>query len=214
MGVESDRRVNEGAGRIGVASAIFRGCVFERFTHMARRVVFFARFEATKCQSPAITIDHLLLGLLRALPPAAEAVPLQPITDEQMLLGLSAEKNAIAKRILRPGEEIADIRERIIQLQMEQKTTTVSDDMPLSDDAKRALEIAIEEADAASHRHVGTGDVLLGLLGVEGTFAHELLSERGFDLAALRGEFAQTDPAENEGTDDEQGYYRLIPRDG
>ncbi len=39
--------------------------MFERYTEKARRVVFFARFEASQYGSPYIETEHLLLGLLR-----------------------------------------------------------------------------------------------------------------------------------------------------
>jgi ATP-dependent Clp protease ATP-binding subunit ClpC len=39
--------------------------MFERYTENARRVVFFARFQASQYGSPYIESEHLLLGLLR-----------------------------------------------------------------------------------------------------------------------------------------------------
>ena len=39
--------------------------MFERYTEKARRVIFFARFEASQFGSPNIESEHLLLGLLR-----------------------------------------------------------------------------------------------------------------------------------------------------
>ena len=39
--------------------------VFERYTQQARRVLFFARFEAAPLGSASIEPGHLLLGLLR-----------------------------------------------------------------------------------------------------------------------------------------------------
>jgi len=39
--------------------------MFERFTEKARRVIFFARYEASEFGSPAIDTEHLLLGILR-----------------------------------------------------------------------------------------------------------------------------------------------------
>jgi hypothetical protein len=39
--------------------------MFERYTEMARRVIFFARYEATEFGSPSIESEFLLLGLLR-----------------------------------------------------------------------------------------------------------------------------------------------------
>ena len=50
--------------------------MFERYTEKARRVIFFARYEASQFGSPYIETEHLLLGLLRedkALPNAAKA---------------------------------------------------------------------------------------------------------------------------------------------
>jgi hypothetical protein len=38
--------------------------MFERYTESARRVVFFARFEASNYGSRYIETEHLLLGLL------------------------------------------------------------------------------------------------------------------------------------------------------
>jgi len=41
------------------------GIMFERYTEKARRVIFFARYEASQFGSPYIETEHLLLGLLR-----------------------------------------------------------------------------------------------------------------------------------------------------
>ena len=39
--------------------------MFERYTERARRVIFFARYEASQLGSAAIETEHLLLGLIR-----------------------------------------------------------------------------------------------------------------------------------------------------
>jgi ATP-dependent Clp protease ATP-binding subunit ClpC len=39
--------------------------MFERYTEKARRVIFFARYEASQYGSPYIETEHLLLGSLR-----------------------------------------------------------------------------------------------------------------------------------------------------
>ena len=39
--------------------------MFERYTEKARRVIFFARYEASQFGSADIETEHLLLGLLR-----------------------------------------------------------------------------------------------------------------------------------------------------
>src|SRR5439155_24206216 len=42
-----------------------RANMFERYTEKARRVIFFARYEASQFGSPYIETEHLLRGLLR-----------------------------------------------------------------------------------------------------------------------------------------------------
>ena len=39
--------------------------MFEKYTEKARRVIFFARYEASQFGSPSIETEHLLLGLIR-----------------------------------------------------------------------------------------------------------------------------------------------------
>ena len=38
--------------------------MFERYTERARRVIFFARYEASQLGSSSIETEHLLLGLI------------------------------------------------------------------------------------------------------------------------------------------------------
>src|ERR1039457_3383331 len=45
--------------------ALRENIMFERYTEKARRVIFFARYEASQFGSPYIETEHLLLGLLR-----------------------------------------------------------------------------------------------------------------------------------------------------
>jgi len=39
--------------------------MFERYSEKARRVIFFARYEASQFGSPVIGAEHLVLGLVR-----------------------------------------------------------------------------------------------------------------------------------------------------
>jgi hypothetical protein len=39
--------------------------MFERYTEKARRVIFFARYEASQFGSPQIEAEYILLGLMR-----------------------------------------------------------------------------------------------------------------------------------------------------
>ena len=54
----------------------------------------------------------------------------------------------------------------------------------LSNECKRVLAYAAEEAERLSHKHIGTEHLLLGLLREEKCFAAEILHERG--LASAR----------------------------
>ena len=62
--------------------------MFERYTEKARRVIFFARYEASQFGSPYIETEHLLLGLLR-------------------------EDKALANRFLRSHAAVESIRKQI-----------------------------------------------------------------------------------------------------
>ena len=72
--------------------------MFERYTEKARRVIFFARYEASQFGSPCIETEHLLLGVLLADGPASQAL---------VSLGLDTQT---AERLL--GIEFAEIQAR------------------------------------------------------------------------------------------------------
>ena len=84
-----------------------------------------------------------------------------------------------------------------IRKQIEGHTTirekvSTSVDLPLSNECKRVLAYAAEEAERLSHKHIGTEHLLLGLLREEKCFAAEILHERGLRLATIREELART----------------------
>ena len=86
--------------------------MFERYTEKARRVIFFARYEASQFGSPLIETEHLLLGLLRESKGILKLLP-------------RAETESIRKEI----EAAAKIHEKI----------STSVDLPLSDENKQCL---------------------------------------------------------------------------
>ena len=140
--------------------------MFERYTEKARRVIFFARYEASQFGSPYIETEHLLLGLLR-------------------------EDKALANRFLRSQANIESIRKQIeAQTTVREKVST-SVDLPLSTECKRVLAYAAEEAERLGHKHIGTEHLLLGLLREEKCFAAEILHERGLRLGQVRDEIAR-----------------------
>jgi ATP-dependent Clp protease ATP-binding subunit ClpC len=140
--------------------------MFERYTEKARRVIFFARYEASQFGSPYIETEHLLLGLLR-------------------------EDKALTNRFLRSHASVESIRKQIEAHTTIREKVSTSVDLPLSNECKRVLAYAAEEAERLGHKHIGTEHLLLGLLREEKCFAAEILQERGLKLAQIREELAR-----------------------
>ncbi len=139
--------------------------MFERYTEKARRTIFFARYEASQFGSPYIETEHLLLGLCR------EA--------SGMLIRLATVENAFES-----------LRSQVESRTPPRHGASASVDLPLSNECKRVLAYAAEEAERLAHRHIGAEHLLLGLLREKGCYAAELLSERGITLESART-FAQ-----------------------
>ena len=62
-------------------------------------------------------------------------------------------------------------------------------DLPLSDECKRILAYADNEADNLKHRYIGAEHLLLGILREEKCLAAEVLSRRSLKLETLRDAF-------------------------
>jgi ATP-dependent Clp protease ATP-binding subunit ClpC len=146
--------------------------MFERYTEKARRVIFFARYEASQFGSPYIETEHLLLGLLR-------------------------EDKALTHRFLRGQQAVEEIRKQIEHATTIREKVSTSVDLPLSNEGKRVLAYAAEEAERLGHKHIGSEHLLLGLLREEKSFAAELLHERGLRASSIREELARQ-PVESE----------------
>ncbi|HEV8260546.1 MAG TPA: Clp protease N-terminal domain-containing protein [Burkholderiales bacterium] len=132
--------------------------MFERYTEKARRVIFFARYEASTFGSPAIDTEHLLLGLVR-------------------------EHGSFQQMINVP---LAAIRTEIEKHHPVRAKTPTNVDLPFSEAARRALESAAHEADQFGHRHIGTEHLLLGLLLEERGLAQTILTKLGVQAGAVR----------------------------
>jgi len=149
--------------------------MFERFTEKARRVIFFARYEASQFGSPYIETEHLLLGLLR-------------------------EDKVLTNRFLGSPEMSEAVRKEIEQQTKVREKITTSVDLPLSNEGKRVLAYSAEEAERLNHKHIGTEHLLLGLLREGECFAASLLHARGVHLEPVRGQLSQSshDPISSE----------------
>ncbi len=141
--------------------------MFERYTERARRVLFFARYEASQLGSISIETEHLLLGLIR-------------------------EGKGLTSRIfqlshLSPEGIRRDIEGRTV---LRDKATT-SVDIPFSAETKRVLQFAAEEADRLLHTYVGTEHLLLGILREDRSVAAAILAEKGMRLSTVRDDIVQ-----------------------
>jgi ATP-dependent Clp protease ATP-binding subunit ClpC len=139
--------------------------MFERYTEKSRRVIFFARYEASQFGQPCIETEHLLLGLLR---------------EDKALTNRFLRKHAVVEQIRRQIEAHTVVGEKI----------STSVDLPLSNESKRVLAYAAEEAQRMGHKHIGPEHLLLGLLREKGCYADQLLTERGVTLESVRAELA------------------------
>ncbi len=136
--------------------------MFERYTEKARRVIFFARYEASQFGATQIEAEHILLGLIRE--------------DKNLTYRFFHRSHATVESIRREIEGRSVLRERIPN----------NIDLPLSGDAKRVLAFAAEESERLGNRHIGTEHLLLGLLREENSVAAEILYERGLRLSDIR----------------------------
>ena len=146
--------------------------MFERYTEKARRVIFFARYEASQYGSPFIETEHLLLGLLR-------------------------ESRAFMKRFFGETNFEPEIRREIERHISPRERISTSVEVPLTEESKKVLKFAVEEADRNGHRHVGTEHLLLAMLGMEGSRAGQILLAKGLKAAEIREQLAKTPDSEN-----------------
>jgi ATP-dependent Clp protease ATP-binding subunit ClpA len=145
--------------------------MFERYTEKARRVIFFARYEASQYGSLYIETEHLLLGLLR-------------------------EDRALATHFLGEVNAEEGIRAEIERHITPRERISTSVEVPLAGESKMALNLAGQEADRLGHRHIGTEHLLLGILRVDDSLACKILEARGVKIATLREQMAKVSGAE------------------
>jgi ATP-dependent Clp protease ATP-binding subunit ClpC len=136
--------------------------MFERYTESARRALFFARYEVTQLGGRAIETEHLLLGLIRS----------PTLLVERIFANAHVSTSAVR----------ADIAQRFAH--KEKVPTSV--EIPFTEDAKRALELAAREADDLRRSYIGTEHLLLGLLRLDKSVAGSVLIAHGLRLTTVR----------------------------
>jgi len=148
--------------------------VFERYSEKARRVIFFARYEASVFHSQTIETEHLLLGFLR-------------------------ENEGLAHRFFYKTSPEAARRQIELRARRGQEEVATTVDLPLSPECSRVLAFAAQEADFLRHDHVGVAHLLLGMLREEQCLAAVILGECGVTLEEARSSIATEPPQERRG---------------
>src|SRR3990170_4948726 len=136
--------------------------MFERYTERARRVLFFARYEASQLGSISIETEPPLLGLTRG--------------------GRGLTSRIFARSHL----SLEAIRKEIEGRTVFREKVSTSVEIPFSAETKRVLQFAAEEADRLLHNYIGTEHLLLGILREERSVAATILMEKGMRLNTVR----------------------------
>jgi ATP-dependent Clp protease ATP-binding subunit ClpA len=135
--------------------------MFERFSPSGRQVVVLAQDEARRFNHNYIGTEHLLLGLL-------------------------AEPDGVARRVLlAAGVTLDDARARVLAAVGMGKRAH-DGHIPFTPRAKKVLELGLREALSLHHDYIGTEHLLLGLIREHDGLGTEVLTGAGIDLLSLR----------------------------
>ena len=129
--------------------------MFNRFTERARRILVLAQQEAVKLQSDHIGTEHLLLGL------AGDPESVASKALESLNINLNTMRSQIVEKLSRTPVERQEIN--------------------YTPRAKKALELAVDEAQNLGHNYVGTEHILLGLIREGEGLAAQILRSLGID---------------------------------
>ncbi len=137
--------------------------MFEKYTEKARRVIFFARYEALQYGSRFIASEHLLLGLMRE--------------DKSLPARFFPFSSSITIDVVR-----REVESRITPKERMPQST----ELRLAPETKKILIYANEESQRMQSRTVNTEHILLGILREENSIAAEILREHGIKLQTVR----------------------------
>ena len=137
--------------------------MFERFTHRARQVIILAQEEAKRLSHSALGPEHILLGIIReGEGVASKALASLSIDPQQMRTQI---EDAIGRGERAPHDEVT-----------------------FTPQAKRLLELALQEARELGHNYIGTEHLLLGLIREGDGVAARVLEAKGADADRVRAQ--------------------------
>jgi hypothetical protein len=148
--------------------------MWQRFTEMARKAVFYAQEEAQKYGEGYVSTEHFLLGLLRE------------------------EENVACQTLIQMGASLKAIRSEV-ERHLPRGDARPSQDMTLTPRAKRVIDLAYEEARGLSNDYIGTEHLLLGLLREGDGLAGKVLAKLGIHLDPCRDQVVEVQDAEHTG---------------
>ncbi len=139
---------------------------FDMFTERARKVFSLAQEEAQRFQHDYIGTEHLLLGLVR-------------------------EGEGVAAKVLSNlGVDLTKVRSSI-EFIIGRGDRIVLGQIGLTPRAKKAIELAVDEARRLNHHYVGTEHLLLGLVREGEGIAAGVLESLGVNLEKVRTQTIQ-----------------------
>ena len=139
---------------------------FAKFSESAQGVLSHAQQEVQLLRSNYIGTEHILLGLLRESDSVAAKV----------LNNLDVELTAIRWKIefiIGPGERLA------------------SGEIRLTDQAKKVIDLAVDEVRRLSHHYIDTEHLLIGIIREGEGVAAGVLDSMGVNLERVRAEVAR-----------------------
>jgi hypothetical protein len=134
---------------------------FGRFTPRARNVVAAAHDEARAARSDSVTPAHLVLGLL-------------------------AERTAVAGHVLTASGLSADVVREAALAALPPASSAPPELVPYDPQAAKVLQLTFREALRLGHNYIGTEHILLGLLELEA--GHGVLSDLGLRKDTVEGQ--------------------------
>ncbi len=111
------------------------------------------------------------------------------IGTEHLLLGILKEGGGVAALVLTNlGIDLDDLRRAVENAVNYGREAIVVGEIPLNQEARAAINYAIEEAKGMNHSYIGTEHLLLGLLREERGVASQVLLSLGVELDIVRNE--------------------------
>jgi ATP-dependent Clp protease ATP-binding subunit ClpC len=156
--------------------------MFQRFNETARRAIDLAARKARELHQPEVGPEHLLASL-------AEGQEFGGSSFHSLLNTFALDEQQVKEAVGALPDGGA---------------ATQRGDPAFSDQAKRVLEFAVEEADKLGHKRIGTSHFLLGLIRdeLEGDAASSILTSLGLSLEDVRERVRELSENEDAGRQD------------